>query len=280
MRRNYRYFIFLAVLCLCAVGNAAVQNGGFEDTEPNDQLPFDPPEAWIRENHASVRTWFTPDPCEGDVDEWKINLNDGIYPIEGQSFVVVSSGDFVPEPWMANIQQYVWVQSGQTFSGYYFFGTADYLPYNDYATIKLVPYDSNSGLRDIIVVRIDVSDVNDNSCMEGWDYFERTFSPAEAGGYELMISVRDMEDQIYPSYLIVDGLTLCNTPPDGDISRDCQVNFIDFALLADDWLVDCSDPNYISDPNYNCYKGTNLNGLGRVDANDLELLSDNWLYEE
>ncbi len=280
----YSCFILFAAFWFCAVSHAYIYNGGFEEAEPNEQLPFDPPEGWERENYTAVMEQFIPDPCEGNVNAWQIDLEEGLKPIEGQSFVVLSSGDFLPEPWLASIQQYVYAYSGQTISGYYFFGTADYIPYNDYATIELIPFDSNSALDEITLVYIDVSDVdedprdNDGKSIEGWEYFEHTFSPSEAGGYQLIIAVTDMKDFLYPSYLAVDDMTLCNQPPDGDINRDCHVNFVDFSWLATDWLEDCDDPNYVSDPNSNCYRGTDLSGDGPVDFNDLELMSENWLW--
>ena len=71
---------------------------------------------------------------------------------------------------------------------------------------------------------------------------------------------------------------MCGTGLDGDINHDCLVNLRDFSWLATDWLKNCNDPNYSSDPNSNCYKGTDLNGDGPVDLNDLEIMSDNWIF--
>jgi hypothetical protein len=285
MRYCCRYFIFLAAVCFCAISNAYIYNGGFEDTEPNEQLPFDPPAGWERENYAAVLERFIPDPCQGNVNAWSIDLEEGLRPVQGKSFVVLSTGDFVPEPWSASItQQNVYAYAGESISGYYFFGTADYIPYDDYATIALTPVDSNSGLSDITLVYVDVNDVDqdprdtDGKSMEGWEYFEYTFSESEAGGYRLIITVTDEKDGLWPSYLAVDGLSLCNQPPAGDINRDCRVNFDDFSWLATDWLGNCNDPNYALDPNSNCYRGTDLDGNGPVDINDLRLMSDSWLW--
>ncbi len=277
MRRHYRYSTFLAAVLLLATGYAAVYNGGFEIIEPNSPEPFDPPDGWERQNYAAVLEQFIPHPPQGNVDNWKIDLGQGLKAAQGDRFVVVSSDDYAPDPTVASIQQYVEVLAGQSIAGYYFFGTADYIPYNDYATIKLVPADSNLGLRDITVVRVEVADVNDYSSMEGWEYFERTFSPAESGPYHLIITVNDFSDAYYPSYLAVDGLSLCDQRPAYDINQDCAVDFADFSWLATDWLQDCNDPNYLEDPNSNCYMGTDLDGNGPVDTNDLMLLTDSWL---
>ena len=279
MRRHYKYkyLNLLAVVLLWATGYAGVYNGGFEIIEPNSPEPFDPPDGWERENYAAALEQFIPQPPQGSVINWKIDLGEGLKAVQGERFVVVSSDDYTPDPYLANIRQYVYVSAGQSIAGYYFFGTADYMPYDDYANIKLVPADSNSGLRDITVVSAEVSDVNDYGSMEGWEYFERTFSPGEAGVYYLTISVTDFSDAYYPSYIAVDGMTLCDQQPVGDINNDCRVDLADFSWMATDWLQDCNDPNYIADPNSNCYWGTDLDGNGPVDANDLMLMTDSWL---
>ncbi len=262
---------------------AGIINGGFEDIEPNGVLDrygehFFPPTMWERENYAAVTDQFIPDPYpeEANVDYWQIDLQVGLQPIEGSSFVVLSSGDMEPEPSSASIQQYVFVYAGETISGYYFFGTADYLNYNDYATIKLVPYDSNSGLRDLTIVYVDVEEVGDHNSTAGWVPFEYTFSSGEGGAYHLILSVTDMRDKVYPSYLAADYMRLC---PASDINRDCRVDLRDLSWLASDWMQDCNDPNYLADPNNNCSYGTDIDNNGPVDANDLMLMSDCWLHD-
>ena len=149
----------------------------------------------------------------------------------------------------------------------------------DYATIILTP-DSNSGLRDIILLNINVADVGSHSSMNGWGVFEYTFSPEEAGVYELTLTVSDLNDKIYKSYLAVDNVTLCYAPEYGDFNYDCKVNMLDFAFISNDWLNDCSDPAYFDDPNSLCKFGTDIDGNGPVDANDLFLMTQNWLTGE
>jgi hypothetical protein len=285
MKRNYGCHIFLAVIIwLSATGYAGIYNGGFEIIDPNTSEPFDTPDGWERENYTAVLEQFVPQPQQGNVDGWSIDIEEGLWVVQGQLFVVLSTGDFNPEPTSAYIRQYVYVYPGETLAGYYFFGTADYIPYNDYAAIELVPADSNSGLSDITVVHVEVNDVDkdprdtDGKSMEGWEYFERTFDSNEGGAYNLTISITDVGDQYFPSYIAVDGMTLCNRPPAGDINHDCHVNFVDFSRMATDWFQDCSDPNYLADPNNNCSWGTDLDGSGPVDLNDLKLMGDNWLY--
>ncbi len=54
--------------------------------------------------------------------------------------------------------------------------------------------------------------------------------------------------------------------PDGDLNSDCKVNMLDMKVIAEQWL---SDEPGIGD----------LDGLGTVDVNDLEIFSRNWLSE-
>lgn len=282
LRRNkrlsyYLYFLFvIAQICVSTVVYADIVNGGFEQSEPNDMLDFDPPFGWERENYAAVVGNFVPQPERGNTSNWKIDVEAGLVPFEGQSFVVLSTGDVQPDPMYAEIRQQIEVSTGQRLAGAYFFGTCDYIPFEDYATITLIP-DSNSSLRDIILLNINVGDVGSYGSMDGWGLFEYTFSEAEAGTYEIVLLVSDLNDWIFKSYLAVDNVTLCYPPEYGDINRDCQVNMLDFAFMAIDWLNDCSDPNYLSDPNNRCQYGTDINGDGPVDINDLWLMAENWL---
>jgi hypothetical protein len=57
--------------------------------------------------------------------------------------------------------------------------------------------------------------------------------------------------------------------PSGDINQDCHVSFADFALLADQWLVSCTGPNW-------CH-GADLKHVGIVNFKDLSVFVENWL---
>jgi len=263
-------------VCASTAVYADIVNGGFEQSEPNDMLDFDPPFGWERENYAAVVNNFVPQPERGSTENWKIDVQAGLGPFEGQSFVVLSTGDVESDPMYAEIRQQIEISAGQKLTGVYFFGTCDYIPFNDYATITLVP-DPNSSLTDIILINISVTDVGNYGSTDGWGLFEHTFSEAEAGTYEIVLLVHDVDDNIFKSYLAVDNITLCSPPEYGDINHDCQVNMLDFAFMAVDWSNDCSDPNYLSDPNNRCQYGTDINGDGPVDINDLWLMAENWL---
>ncbi|MHA2231443.1 MAG: hypothetical protein ACXAB4_03025 [Candidatus Hodarchaeales archaeon] len=43
-------------------------------------------------------------------------------------------------------------------------------------------------------------------------------------------------DNIYVSY----KLQVCNYILSGDANGDCRINFFDFALLADNWFINCN----------------------------------------
>jgi len=260
---------------------ANIANGGFEQSEPNATIDANTPTDWQRENYAAVVNNFVPqpDPNRGNANNWKIDIVEGLDPFEGQSFVVLSTSDILPEPMYAKISQQIEVFAGQRLAGMYFFGTCDYIPFEDYAIITLIP-NPNSSLRDIMLLNINVADVGSYSSMDGWGFFEYTFSQQEAGVYELALSVSDLSDIIFKSYLAVDNITLCYAPEYGDINYDCQVNMLDFAFMSNDWLNDCSDPIYFSDPNSLCKFGTDIDGDGPVDVNDLLLMSQNWLTGE
>jgi hypothetical protein len=283
MRLHNYYFILFAAVLLCAVSHAGViYNGNFEialeqGVPDNHWHPFYPPEGWQRENYAAILNRFVPDYNEGNYEQWRIDTQKGLQPIEGLSFVLLTTDDLIEDPKWALIEQEIYVEAGQTMSGYYFFGTLDYLPYPDWASITMVPIDLDHHPRSIILVNVNVQTVGSYSSTEGWVYFEYTFSAEEEGGYHLIIRVDDYFDERFTSYFAIDGLTLCDTHLDGDINRDCKVNFKDFSWLATDWLENCSDPDYFSDPQSNCYRGTDLNDDGPVDLNDLKLLSDSWM---
>lgn len=206
MRGKVGYFIAFLFITFLPTISHALQNGGFEQTEPNELLDFDPPAHWQRQNYAAIVTNFKPQPTVGSVDNWKIDVQAGLNPIQGQSFVVLSSGDINPDPSSASINQSFQATAGETISGYYFFGTCDYEPYNDYAEIKLLPA-PGSQLNEITLVSVDVLTVGHYSSMSGWELFEHTFTSAEAGLYSIDISVNDARDTIYASYLAVDGIT-------------------------------------------------------------------------
>jgi len=276
MRGFLVYFTFLAAVILLPVtSQASIYNGDFEIIDPNSPAEFNAPDGWIRENYAAVTNKLLP--LDQNIIYWKIDLEQGLLPFQGSSFVVLSTGDMEPiEPSYATLSQYIYAFSGQTLSGYYFFGTADYPDFYDFASIYLEPANPNG--RNIVLVTIGVREVGKSSSTEGWVYFHHTFSSSEEGAYYLTFHVEDEGDEQVPSWLALDAVVLCNDPPDsGDINNDCYVDMVDFSWLATDWLEDCNDPNYIADPNSNCYKGTDLNDDGPVDINDLILITDNWL---
>ncbi len=105
MRCYYRYTTLLAAACfLTTMSYTGIINGGFEDIEPNIMLDFDPPSGWERENYAAVMEQFIPNPSEGNVENWQIDIKVGLRSVEGDSFVVLGSGDIQPDLYSASIQ--------------------------------------------------------------------------------------------------------------------------------------------------------------------------------
>jgi hypothetical protein len=276
-------------------------NGRFELYDFNDVLDINTPTGWQHENYTAVVSQFVPlvQPGRGGVNHWRINPNIGLFPFEGNYFLILSTGNIAPDPNYAKVWQNIDIEAGDKLTGVYFFGTRDYVNtapeyyprFNDWADIKLKPTDSN--LQGINLVHVTVEnmgsfDYGDNGSMSGWKRFEYTFDTNQAGNYDLVISVSDYLDNEYDTYFAVDGLVLCQNPPQsGDLSCDCTVNFQDFALFAADWRYNCndphvhndpsSDPNLYNDPNTNCLLGTDFSGNGPVDIDDLQILTDYWL---
>lgn len=249
--------------------SADILNGDFEDFV--NGVDFNTPADWNTVNYAAVVSSFVPQPIEGSVSNWKIDINDpGLEPFEGDYFVVLSTSDMDPEPGIAKITQYIQVDINETLSGVYFFGTCDYYPYNDYATITLLPQ-SGSPLRDIILVDVALDDSNIGTfgSNDGWQHFEYTFNDIEAGDYLIEVTVNDYQDAIFKSYLAVDGFRICIKPDGGDINNDCHVNLEDFALLSAHWLEDINDPNW--------FDNADLIPDGVIDVNDLSEICNNWL---
>jgi hypothetical protein len=58
---------------------------------------------------------------------------------------------------------------------------------------------------------------------------------------------------------------------DEDINNDGYVDFKDWALLANKWLMDCSGPDWCG--------GCDLNKSGKVDLDDMEMFTQYWLWE-
>jgi hypothetical protein len=83
--------------------------------------------------------------------------------------------------------------------------------------------------------------------MLDWQTFSHTFDSNDAGRYKLVLIIENGGDHMLPSFLLVDGFSIvpgvpepiCNYVIAGDLNDDCKVNFADFAILAENWLVDC-----------------------------------------
>jgi hypothetical protein len=254
----------IVVVQLCAVCGVCAQilNPGFEYAtvvgdmnEPND---------WNSQNFVSVMREFTPTPTNGHFNYWL--TQPPLFPHEGDSFVVLSTS--VDNIKVAEMSQEIIFAAGEKLTGWYFFGTCDYMEWNDWATISLIA-EPNQSIRDILLVSVDVAEVGDYSSTDGWQYFEHVFSETDEGLYELKFFISDYSDAVFESYLAVDDLGICIGEEYGDIYEDCQVDFLDVSILAKYWLEDCPDPNLC--------ENADLDLSGVVDYNDLGVIGDNWL---
>lgn len=283
------FFIWCVIGVCQAVGEP--NNGSFElfdynapkTLEYSDRqyynFPVYDPNGWHTENFVTVVNGFLPNLFAGVKSSWLIPLDVNFPAFKGEHLLVLSSGDTTITS--STAWQPISIAAGDKLTGVYFVGVCDYLSWDDWAEIKLVPLEHNSGLPVIILASADVETVGDYSSFTGWTKFEYTFSPQEAGDYNLILFVSDKDDKQLESYLLVDSIVLCkyneqNPPPEkGDFNCDCTVDFQDFNRLARDWLYDCSSLSY--DPNCSCLLGTDIDDSGPVDFNDLRIFSENWL---
>jgi hypothetical protein len=190
-----------------ALSAGSISNPGFESVDVGPE--FDTPSGWDIENYAAAVTGFIPNEYSGDKSMWKIPLDEELTPYEGSRFVLLSSGDSSVQH--GKISQQITVEAGDIITGAYFFGTCDYVPWDDYAEIKLVAV--GAGLTDIVLVRISVADVGDYGSTDGWVTFQSdAFTDLNSGSYILECSVADTADMQLESYLAVDALHIIPEP--------------------------------------------------------------------
>jgi hypothetical protein len=264
------YFVIVAVLLVSAVrGDAELFNASFElMRDPCDGESFHRPLYWDSENFAAIDSNFTPVPEHGQTPFWYFE-DETIIPFDGNNCLILSTDDIDidgGERHASAIQDYNFVES-LTIEFYYFFGTFDYMPYGDYATVNLV----NSRPKEIF--RVAVDDVGNYKSTDGWIRAEKYLDPCEINvNYDdfwaIEFKVEDATDAIYKTYFAVDAVRIGYKPEEGDYNDDWLVNFEDFAVFARDWqMADASivDPNVdIDDNNY-------------VDVNDMMIFCDHWL---
>ena len=272
LRSLYLCSLFVCFLSASVFGQ--ILNGSFEIFEPNGNPPVNQPVDWECENYAVVDSNLVPVADRNGGKKWEIDYEIGLEPFDGNSFVIVNSGDLDPRYGeVSQVWQSVEFFAGQKISGVYFFGTYDYLRWNDFGSIILEPDDSNDPT--IILARADVEDVGDYSSMSDWEAFVHVFTEEDAGVYDIVISVSNLLDTSLASYFAVDGLEVCTIAPYGDVNSDCKVDLVDFDFLSQDWML--YDPNYVQDPNYWRQYETDFDGNHYVGEGDLSLMADYWL---
>jgi len=281
-----------------------IDNGFFECGDPNLTIyNFTPPIFWERapfpnslpDCYASLifrsedpnTPSFVPQPEKQQTIEWSISE-----PYEGNSFVLLSTGDLDPnhpdsEVKSSLLSQEVHLFEADMIMGAYFFGTCDYPNYDDHGEIYL---ESSEDPNTKIFI-IDPENPNDlcatqwvgaYGSTENWMTFEYIIEPNMVGSYRFCCKVEDGgTDQIYKSYLAVDNLRICRGGLSiADLDWDCDVDLLDYSILSSAWLADCneiSDPNSpYYDPNIPC-ETADIDNNEFVDPNDLFIMFDQWL---
>lgn len=295
-------------VCLCAVIFAAFFfvcpsvfgdfiNPSFELYDPNGGPGFPTASDWVHVNYAADVNNLMPEldgSGYGGFHNWPeepIDLkHNGLDPIDGERLLMLSTGNIGHYDSIdyAKAWQHVSTQEGDRIRGYYFFGTCDYLgEFDDFATITLVDT-SATNPNDIELMSIRVTDVGSNSSMYGWELFEYVFNSETAGEYDLTFYVEDERDQKVNSYLGIDDLQHCPAPISyGDFNYDCKCDNADFAIISDNWLIDCSGPPETwggGDPNdCNAWLGSgtpgDTDGNNLIDIEDLRTMSTGWSIE-
>lgn len=301
---------------------AELINGDFEVAEPNSTQIT----GWDTEFYAKVHDAFYPDPERGNISGWVLTDN-GLLPKINDHFLLLSTGDIGPDNTTSKgvATQIFTAEPGESLLGWFFFGTCDYMGWNDRAIIKLNRPDPNTpgeqikliwthidtppdgtvlgpnrttiqpdgtilAADGVTVVGTDgdhydqfqhVYRVGNYSSTDGWLPFSYTFTEETAGTYKFEAAVYDIGDQIYKSYLAVDGLKLCKLPPEGDLNGDTSVNAVDLAIFSNSLGLDCSDPNNMCDYiNMNGQENSlDYNENGVIDPEDAWPIMQYWLWK-
>jgi hypothetical protein len=288
----------------------ALDNGLLEHGDPNlTTYGFTPPINWQRipnpdrspDCYAGLDPNFIPPELSVD---WSIPS-----PYQGDTFVVLSTGGAGDirngDIKSSTISQEVFLYPGDTIIGAYFFGTTDYSPYNDYASIYLElaadPNDYPDSLEYFLIpeAQCSVDSIGSfRSTFElspdtgGWITFSHTVEPNQIGPYYLRCEVVDLWDTIYNTYFAIDGLRICRGGRSiADMDWDCDVDLLDYSIISKAWMTFCpdipiDDPNFpgdpndypvpVTDPNIPCQLA-DLDNSWFVEPNDLIIFSDQWL---
>jgi len=314
---------FLTAVCLCVcMANGQILNGGFEEPDYSRATStYIPPLEWFFEDIPDVRNEF----YNFNYVNWQSVLQRPSLPqtwiskaFEGNYFVVLASGEPYQDRdnYHSTIEQLVTLEPGDVLCGAYFFGTTDYVPYNDTAFGKLIPVGQqviskpslnldidpqtgqlilcggyygcipeNDALHPnvgIELFRISVFDVGDYQSTTGWKTFKYVYTGQETATFRLFFQVRDSRDRFLSSYLALDNIRICKFAlAYGDLNQDCTVNLTDFAVLAQAWMADCQSVSDPLSPQYNpAIPCSTADGNGDNLVNEWELFEmlDNWLY--
>ena len=284
MNRSMNKIIYalLPLLFLTIQSQGVIGNGSFELYDPNTSQWFSAPLDWVYENYAGVHNSFIPEPeasnNKGQLVHWSIDS-----PANGDLFCLLSTGDLGersdPITIHAQVVQTIELYPGDYIKGSYFFGTCDWLPYNDSGRISLIGHNQLLDPNYVELAYIDVSDVGDCSAMDDWNSFTYKYTGNQVQTYDLICEVSDELDTIYKSYLAIDDLYICRAgKSEGDLNGDCKINIQDFTLLSEAWMATCTDPNTFGDPNTPCFM-SDTDESNTIDCRDFNTMVDWWLFD-
>jgi hypothetical protein len=153
-------------------------------------------------------TGWTSNPASGGwvqtVSSWTAQPPDGtVYaPKDGSAFALLKTG---AANTYTKLSQAFTASAGTAISGWAFFDTTDYLPYNDDGYVKII-----NNVTQVVVFSASVSTVG-NFHETPWTFWQYTFTTS--GSYTIEAGVRNLIDSAVDSYLGLDAVQVVNGQP-------------------------------------------------------------------
>jgi hypothetical protein len=182
-----------------AVAASSLNNGNFETGDLT---------GWSVDTTASggaASAVASYDYCGSNFECWTIYT---VTPKEGSYFALLSPGKQSED---TRISQPFEASNGDKISGWAFFQTTDYLPYDDKAQVVIT---RDSGTTVATPFEQSVSSLGDY-IIKDWTYWEYTFSGlTEAGTFRIEARVHNTGDNVNPSHLGLDDVKTSIAGPD------------------------------------------------------------------
>lgn len=253
----------IIILLSVVTSYGAPDNGDFLICDSNDG-----PLCWEYCNGVKIEETVFPDlRSGGSCENWRIDVEKGLKPISGKILMLTTGTNDELESYA---QQIVTFQPGDVFKTLTFFGSCDAEFMFDYGVIELDPIGVGSTVE---ILRYSFADTVHYNSYGGWKRNEWHYPYSYEGDYYIRYLVSDGKDIAFTArtQMAVNSSVICpDNTGEADLNCDCYVDFVDFALFAGDWLVDCNDR--FAD----CLLGTDFNGDSVVDYVDLNELAQYW----